>query len=369
MDFRVGDFNALPFDDGAFDAVVSSHALLFADDRVAALREWRRICRPGGRLSLSVPGPEERTPGPLYAEVYLRHGVPRTFGLPGRRRACRLGARCRMDRCGRRRRSNRRHSPARCGGLRHLAQHRLSWSRDGRLERGAARGPDRGHAGGYPTTARRRLRHPVRGVLPHRAELTPQAGRAGRPSRRVRGRPARRPASGRPRDRRRLPSPPRGRASDLRPPAARRPARRPVVVDLGVVLQPETAHAGPSVQLAAQHPRAFGVCAGGGVAVLQQPDIGRDVDPDPPVLLVERHVGGVFGGPQLTQVSLHDRPGATQVVPFTDLHGQKDSRGATCRGTAPLPSARLVQHDCYAHVQHDCCAHAQHDCRADVQHD
>jgi SAM-dependent methyltransferase len=82
VDFRVGDFNALPFDDGAFDAVISSHALLFADDRVAALREWRRVCRAGGRLSLSVPGPEERTPGTLYAEVYLRHGVPRTFGYP-----------------------------------------------------------------------------------------------------------------------------------------------------------------------------------------------------------------------------------------------------------------------------------------------
>ena len=82
VDFRVGDFNALPFEDRAFDVVISSHALLFADDRVAALREWRRVCRAGGRLSLSVPGPEERTPGPLYAEVYRRHGVPRTFGYP-----------------------------------------------------------------------------------------------------------------------------------------------------------------------------------------------------------------------------------------------------------------------------------------------
>jgi SAM-dependent methyltransferase len=44
---------ALPFDEGAFDAVISSHALLFADDRVGALREWRRVCRAGGRLSLS----------------------------------------------------------------------------------------------------------------------------------------------------------------------------------------------------------------------------------------------------------------------------------------------------------------------------
>ena len=82
VDFRVGDFMALPFDDGGFDAIISSHALLFADDRVAALREWRRVCRRGGRLSLSVPGPEEFTPGTLYDEVYRVHGLARTFDYP-----------------------------------------------------------------------------------------------------------------------------------------------------------------------------------------------------------------------------------------------------------------------------------------------
>ncbi|HEY8180122.1 MAG TPA: methyltransferase domain-containing protein [Candidatus Limnocylindria bacterium] len=82
VDFRVGDFMALPFDDGAFNVVISSHALLFADDRVGALREWRRVCRRGGRLSLSVPGPDERTPGMLYGEVYRRHGVATTFDYP-----------------------------------------------------------------------------------------------------------------------------------------------------------------------------------------------------------------------------------------------------------------------------------------------
>jgi SAM-dependent methyltransferase len=82
VDFRVGDFNALPFEDAAFDAVISSHALLFADDPVAALREWRRVCRPGGRLSLSVPGPADLTPSAIYADVYRRHGVETTFAYP-----------------------------------------------------------------------------------------------------------------------------------------------------------------------------------------------------------------------------------------------------------------------------------------------
>lgn len=69
------DFARLPFEAGAFDVVLSVHALLFAEDRVAALGEWRRVTRPGGRVSLSVPGPADRTPWALYAEVYERHGV------------------------------------------------------------------------------------------------------------------------------------------------------------------------------------------------------------------------------------------------------------------------------------------------------
>lgn len=69
------DFADLPFDDASFDAVLSVHALLFADDQVAALREWRRVARPGGRLSLSVPGPTELTPQAIYGSVYAQHGL------------------------------------------------------------------------------------------------------------------------------------------------------------------------------------------------------------------------------------------------------------------------------------------------------
>ena len=69
------DFTRLPFEDGRFDVVISVHALLFAQDPVAALSEWRRVSRPGGRVSLSVPGPAERTPWSIYGEVYERHGI------------------------------------------------------------------------------------------------------------------------------------------------------------------------------------------------------------------------------------------------------------------------------------------------------
>lgn len=73
--FRVMDFSETEFADGAFDAVIASHSLLFATDRIATLREWRRITRPAGRLSLSVPGPEDLTPSVLYRDIYARHGI------------------------------------------------------------------------------------------------------------------------------------------------------------------------------------------------------------------------------------------------------------------------------------------------------
>lgn len=69
---------SLPFDDDAFDAVVSQFGLMFFADRKAALREMWRVLRPGGRLALAVWGPLEQAPG--YAEVTLL--LDRLFGEP-----------------------------------------------------------------------------------------------------------------------------------------------------------------------------------------------------------------------------------------------------------------------------------------------
>jgi ubiquinone/menaquinone biosynthesis C-methylase UbiE len=69
------DFGMMPLPDGAFDVIVSSHALLFADDRVAVLREMRRVVRGAGRLSLSVPGPMEATYTNIYAPIFARYGI------------------------------------------------------------------------------------------------------------------------------------------------------------------------------------------------------------------------------------------------------------------------------------------------------
>ena len=80
--FVEADFAALPFDDGGFDAVIAVHALHFAADAVGALVEWRRVTRPGGRLSISWPGPWEATAAPIYQPIHRRFGIGRFRHAP-----------------------------------------------------------------------------------------------------------------------------------------------------------------------------------------------------------------------------------------------------------------------------------------------
>jgi SAM-dependent methyltransferase len=75
VEFLDADFSQIPLPDRSVDVVTSVHALLFADDRIAALREWRRVARQAGRLSLSVPGPADVVPSAVLGSVYDRYGV------------------------------------------------------------------------------------------------------------------------------------------------------------------------------------------------------------------------------------------------------------------------------------------------------
>lgn len=58
VDFRVADAQKLPFDDEAFDVVLSVYGVQFAPDQELAARELLRVCRPGGRIGLASPMPE-----------------------------------------------------------------------------------------------------------------------------------------------------------------------------------------------------------------------------------------------------------------------------------------------------------------------
>jgi SAM-dependent methyltransferase len=54
IDYRLGDAEDLPFEDGAFDAVVSTYGVMFASRPEAAAAELARVCRKGGRIALTT---------------------------------------------------------------------------------------------------------------------------------------------------------------------------------------------------------------------------------------------------------------------------------------------------------------------------
>ncbi|HUT50490.1 MAG TPA: class I SAM-dependent methyltransferase [Alphaproteobacteria bacterium] len=53
VNFQIADAEALPFEDGAFDAVVSTYGVMFAPDQQTAASELIRVCRPGGKIGLA----------------------------------------------------------------------------------------------------------------------------------------------------------------------------------------------------------------------------------------------------------------------------------------------------------------------------
>jgi demethylmenaquinone methyltransferase/2-methoxy-6-polyprenyl-1,4-benzoquinol methylase len=88
-DFVQADALALPFADGAFDAVTISYGLRNIADLDAALREMRRVLAPGGRaVVLDFGKPDNPFAGGAYraflhammpAVGWLFHGDPETY--------------------------------------------------------------------------------------------------------------------------------------------------------------------------------------------------------------------------------------------------------------------------------------------------
>lgn len=59
-DFRQGDMEQLPFEDGAFDVVFAANSVQFPANRENAVSELRRVCTENGRIVAGLFGPPEK---------------------------------------------------------------------------------------------------------------------------------------------------------------------------------------------------------------------------------------------------------------------------------------------------------------------
>ena len=76
--FQAVDAESLPFDDGSFDAAVSTFGVMFAPDHAKSAAELARVVRPGGRIGLA-----SWTPGSLIGRMFkvLGRYVPPPAGV------------------------------------------------------------------------------------------------------------------------------------------------------------------------------------------------------------------------------------------------------------------------------------------------
>jgi ubiquinone/menaquinone biosynthesis C-methylase UbiE len=86
VSWRAADAAALPFGDGEFDLVLNQFGLMFPIDKVAVLREARRVLKPAGTFLFNVWGSFADNPiGRLANEVivsFFSQDLPRFYETP-----------------------------------------------------------------------------------------------------------------------------------------------------------------------------------------------------------------------------------------------------------------------------------------------
>lgn len=71
----LGDVQRMPLPDSAFDTVVNLQVLEHVPDPLAALREMRRVLKPGGKLIIAVPHLDYLHNEPLDFYRYTKYGL------------------------------------------------------------------------------------------------------------------------------------------------------------------------------------------------------------------------------------------------------------------------------------------------------
>jgi SAM-dependent methyltransferase len=82
-DFRAGEMEELPWADNTFDVVTGFNAFQYAADVVNALREARRVARPGGRVAMAVLGRQQDCDITVIAAALSQFLPPPPPGAPG----------------------------------------------------------------------------------------------------------------------------------------------------------------------------------------------------------------------------------------------------------------------------------------------
>jgi SAM-dependent methyltransferase len=80
--FEVGDLGRMPYDDATFDVVTGINSLEYVSSPVAALREVKRVAKPGARIVVATWGCADECESAAYLEV-IASVLPTPPGTPG----------------------------------------------------------------------------------------------------------------------------------------------------------------------------------------------------------------------------------------------------------------------------------------------